>query len=86
MMVATAFGLVALLTVGRAAALAHGGGRGGGGGSGRGGGAKSGAISASLVAAAAKELGVPPAVLRTAIGNSAKAEIDETVADGDAGA
>jgi hypothetical protein len=84
MMVATAFGLVALLTVGGAAALAHGGG--GGGGSGRGGGAKSGAISASLVAAAAKELGVPPAVLRTAIGNSAKAEIDETVADGDAGA
>jgi polyhydroxyalkanoate synthesis regulator phasin len=80
MMLATALGLVALLTVGGASALAHGG---GGGGKGRGGGPKAGAISASLVTEAAKQLGVTPAALRTAISNSAKAEIDEAVADGD---
>jgi hypothetical protein len=81
MLVVTSLGLVALLTVGGAAALAHGG---GGGGKGRGGGgAKGGAISASLVAEAAKQLNVTPAALRTAINTSAKAEIDEAVADGD---
>lgn len=79
MMVVTALGLVALLTVGGAAALAH-----GGGGKGRGGGGpKGGTISASLVTAAAKELGVTSAALRTAINASAKAEIDEAVEDGD---
>lgn len=79
MMLVTALGLVALLTVGGAAALAH-----GGGGKGRGGGgAKGSAISASLVTEAAKQLGVTSAALRTAINNSAKAEIDEAVADGD---
>jgi polyhydroxyalkanoate synthesis regulator phasin len=77
----TCLALVALLSVGGAAALAHGG---GGGGKGRGGGGpKGGAISASLVAAAAKELGVTSAALRTAMSTAAKAEIDEAVADGD---
>jgi polyhydroxyalkanoate synthesis regulator phasin len=80
MLQVTSLGLVALLTVGGAAALAHG----GGGGKGRGGGgAKGAAISASLVAEAAKQLNVTPAALRTAINTSAKAEIDEAVADGD---
>ena len=82
MLLVTSLGLVALLTVGGAAALAHGGG--GGGGKGRGGGGqKGGAISTSLVTEAAKQLGVTSAVLRTAIDNSAKAEIDDAVADGE---
>ena len=82
MLLVTSLGLVALLSVGGAAALAHGGG--GGGGKGRGGGGpKGGSISASLVTEAAKQLGVTPAALRAAIDKSAKAEIDEAVADGD---
>lgn len=81
MLLVTSVGLVALLTVGGATALAHGG---GGGGKDRGGvGLKGGAISSSLVTEAAKQLGVTPAALRTAINNAAKAEIDEAVADGD---
>lgn len=81
MLLVTSLGLVALLSVGGAAALAHGG---GGGGKGRGGGGpKGGSISASLVAEAAKQLNVTAAALRTAINNAAKTEIDEAVADGD---
>jgi alkylhydroperoxidase family enzyme len=81
MLLVTSLGLVALLTVGGAAALAHGG---GGGGKGRGGGGlKGGSISASLVAQASTQLGVTSAALRTAINNSAKAEIDAALADGE---
>ncbi len=81
MLLVTSLGLVALLSVGGATALAH---DGGGGGKGRGGGGpKGGAISSSLVTEAAKQLGVTSAALRTAINNSAKSEIDEAVADGD---
>ena len=82
MLLVTSLGLVALLTVGGAAALAHGGG--GGGGKGRGGGGPKGAaINSSLVTAAASQLGVTSAALRTAINNAAKAEIDEAVTDGE---
>jgi polyhydroxyalkanoate synthesis regulator phasin len=81
MLLVTSLGLVALLTVGGAAALAHGGV--GGGKSRGGGGLKGGTISSSLVTEAAKQLGVTSAALRTAINNAAKAEIDEAVADGE---
>lgn len=81
MLLVTSLGLVALLTVSGAAALAH---DGGGGGKGRGGGGhRGGAISSALVTEAAKQLSVTAAALRTAINNSAKAEIDEAVADGE---
>lgn len=81
MLLVTSLALVALLSVGSAAALAHGG---GGGGKGRGGGGqKSSAISSSLITEAAKQLGVTSTVLRTAINNAAKSEIDEAVADGE---
>ena len=40
-------------------------------------------VSSSLVTAAAKELGVTPAALRTAIRDAAKAEIDQALADED---
>jgi polyhydroxyalkanoate synthesis regulator phasin len=81
MLLVTSLGLVALLTVGGATALAHGG---GGGGKGRGGGGqKGGAISSSLATEAAKQLSVTSAALRTAINNAAKTEIDEAVTDGD---
>jgi hypothetical protein len=81
MLLVTSLGLVALLSVGGAAALAHGG---GGGVKDRGGvGHRGGAISSSLVTEAAKQLGVTRAALRTAINDAAKAEIDEAVADGD---
>lgn len=77
-MVVACLALVALLSVGGATALAH-----GGGGKGRGGPKGGAGISASLVTAAAKELGVTAAALRTAIAGSAKAEIDEALADGE---
>ena len=76
----TSLGLVALLTVGGAAAFAHG----SGGGKARGGGGlKGGSISSSLVTEAAKQLNVTSAVLRAAIDKAAKTEIDEALADGD---
>ena len=65
--------LVALLTVGAAAATAHGGKRGPG----------RGASIGALVTQAAKELGVTRAKLVTAIEDSAIARIDDAVADGD---
>ena len=70
-----AFSLVALLAVGAATASACGGGPGGG--------KKAGVSASALVTAAAKQLNVTRAKLKTAIADSADAYIDSEVATGD---
>jgi hypothetical protein len=70
-----AFSLLGLLTLGAATASAHGGGGGCGG--------KGGVSASGLVTAAAKQLNVTRAKLKTAVVDAADARIDAEVASGD---